>query len=822
MQAAGQYGEVPQYVASRVGASHGHLFNLSHDMSLSSSSATPGQAHAHGHGLSLSHPPAHTQASQSHITSASTQPSFLQSQHQQQHVQHGFSVNMGGVPPKTLSTPPPASHPLAQTPQSTQALQSAAQQLQADIKQHQQQQLHHVPQTTAHDLGVLKTQQQATSSDPVQLARQKDQPLEAQGNTGGGEIVPSTEVQVLVATPNKTTREETSGDGEEVDEEGERGGGGNRWPRQEALALLKIRSEMDAAFRDSSLKGPLWEEISRKLAEMGYHRSAKKCKEKFENVHKYYKRTKEGKTGRQDGKSYRFFTQLEALYGKAGDTTSLINLNNSKSPNQLLHTNTAVGSNTIAHSCGSGGLLISLNGDTPATAHAGLNLTAANHTPLNNFSSSNISGPVPLASFPPFNSTSAAAAHAAAAKNAHIARTLERVESMKREPVNTTSQYFFDDSDDNDDDEDFDDDEEDDDDGDQDDELDEPAGHETAMPAAATTVQNTPRGKKRKRKSLKKYLIFFEKIMKKVIDKQEHMQQKFLEALERRDQDRMIREEAWKRQEMVRLNREQDVRAAERAISASRDASLVAFLQKMTGQSITLPHPTSSIPVQTHNHHSSAIVPADYLQNESNADIRDGYDPSSKRWPKPEVLALIKLRTSLDQRFHEPGSKAVLWEEISAAMSSQGYARTAKRCKEKWENINKYFKKAKESNKKRPENAKTCPYFHHLNALYKEGLLGGSTGGGVNCGGGSSISSKHLMVTEKGEELSEDVIDQGVNTSKYNAEESGPVQEGDSVMVPVGNEMNGSGSSNLPLPATASAIHSTSAVKGVTWRIMQE
>lgn len=41
------------------------------------------------------------------------------------------------------------------------------------------------------------------------------------------------------------------------------GGGGNRWPRQETLALLKIRSDMDAAFRDSSLKGPLWEEVSR-------------------------------------------------------------------------------------------------------------------------------------------------------------------------------------------------------------------------------------------------------------------------------------------------------------------------------------------------------------------------------------------------------------------------------------------------------------------------------------------------------------------------------------------------------------------------------
>ncbi|KAJ4960680.1 hypothetical protein NE237_020590 [Protea cynaroides] len=40
---------------------------------------------------------------------------------------------------------------------------------------------------------------------------------------------------------------------------------GNRWPRQETLALLKIRLEMDVAFRDATLKGPLWEDISRYL-----------------------------------------------------------------------------------------------------------------------------------------------------------------------------------------------------------------------------------------------------------------------------------------------------------------------------------------------------------------------------------------------------------------------------------------------------------------------------------------------------------------------------------------------------------------------------
>ena len=55
---------------------------------------------------------------------------------------------------------------------------------------------------------------------------------------------------------------------------------------------------------------------------MGYKRSAKKCREKFENVDKYYKRTKDGRAGRGDGKAYRFFSELEALHGASSSPAS--------------------------------------------------------------------------------------------------------------------------------------------------------------------------------------------------------------------------------------------------------------------------------------------------------------------------------------------------------------------------------------------------------------------------------------------------------------------------------------------------------------------
>ncbi|XP_073146902.1 trihelix transcription factor PTL [Henckelia pumila] len=104
-------------------------------------------------------------------------------------------------------------------------------------------------------------------------------------------------------------------------------GGGDgcsaRWPRQETLTLLEIRSRLDPKFKEANQKGPLWDEVSRIMfEEHGYQRSGKKCREKFENLYKYYKKTKDGKTGRQDGKHYRFFRQLEALYGENNNNSA--------------------------------------------------------------------------------------------------------------------------------------------------------------------------------------------------------------------------------------------------------------------------------------------------------------------------------------------------------------------------------------------------------------------------------------------------------------------------------------------------------------------
>ncbi|MQM06322.1 hypothetical protein Taro_039145 [Colocasia esculenta] len=501
----------------------------------------------------------------------------------------------------------------------------------------------------------------------------------------------------------------------EVGNGGGGGGGGNRWPREETLALLRIRSEMDAAFRDASLKGPLWEDVSRKLAELGYKRSAKKCREKFENVHKYYKRTREGRAGRQDGKSYKFFTQLEALNGRNGGAGA--------APAAAATVPAAAAIGMVG---GSAGRLQ----PTPLNAIP-LSVGAVVPPPVAGANSPAVSYPSGRGiSFSSDNSFSASGSE-------------EEEEGHPREPRKRRR-------------------------GGRD------GGGEVGVDGGGG-------GERRK------MIAFFEGLMRQVMERQEAMQQKLLEMIEKREQDRMIREEAWRRQEMARLTRENEAMAQEREIAASRDATIIAFLHKMTGQTVptpTLPVVAPSYPVaaqplsqlqqappppgghqpqaqqqqQRHSNHRHGnevvrarpaspqqvvadVAPSTEEQQEA-AGAAGGTDPVSSRWPKPEVHALIKLRSVMETEYQETGPKGPLWEEIAAGMRRMGYSgRSAKRCKEKWENINKYFKKVKDSSKKRPEDAKTCPYFHQLDALYRKKFLL-SAGAGGSCLGNNHVTKQ--------------------------------------------------------------------------------
>ncbi|XP_021771592.1 trihelix transcription factor GT-2-like [Chenopodium quinoa] len=615
---------------------------------------------------------------------------------------------------------------------------------------------------------------------------------ESEGGPGEGVVRPSPEASIM-ATGMEDEEKTQSGSGIGIGGggsgdlfENDRSTGGNRWPRQETIALLKIRSDMDVIFRDSSLKGPLWEEVSRKMAELGYHRSAKKCKEKFENVYKYHKRTKDGRTGKADGKTYRFFEQLEALEQHHLSMTTSSALPPLPQP---------VGQATTpqqqrGQSQGPAQAAVPVTMVIPAgTNPASVTVPSSPHpisvvhttciSPLPHHQQQqqmNVNNPTNQASQlqPQQQPQPQVIHHQSQNQNQH--QHQQQHQQTMGIPTHGSIQ------------------------------MENPSSPSATQSSSSSTSSDEELMGRRKRK--RKWKDFFEKLMKEVIDKQEELQKRFLEAVEKREHDRVAREEAWKLQEMARLNREHDFLVQERSMAAAKDAALISFLQKLSDQQqIPLPLPVQSqtqpqaqtqpqggqvratVPVvsptpvsqpqpqpqpqptqqvlqqtqsqpqpqpqpQVHVPESQvslasptqprpqtqtiaqlpqqpppqlqqALVVANTNNGGDNSDFQKSSNgenllqASSSRWPKAEVQALINLRTNLDQKYQENGPKGPLWEEISAAMRKLGYNRNAKRCKEKWENINKYFKKVKESNKKRPEDSKTCPYFHQLDALYR-------------------------------------------------------------------------------------------------------
>nr|XP_027079330.1 trihelix transcription factor GT-2-like [Coffea arabica] len=479
------------------------------------------------------------------------------------------------------------------------------------------------------------------------------------GGGGSGAALLEAAAEVMVGAENGGGAGEGGGGGGEEEERG-KGEGGNRWPREETLALLKIRADMDLAFRDSTVKAPLWDEVSRKLGELGYHRSARKCKEKFENIYKYHKRTKECRSGRQNGKNYRFFEQLERFDNQPSLPSP---------PLSQIQTHVAETTKT-----------------TTIAAPTIIKVTSGS------------------------------------------------LDSMVPHPSENPNMEFV-------------------------------------TPSTSTTSSSgrESEGSVKKKRKLSDY---FEKLMKEILEKQENLQNQLLAALEKCERDRIAREEAWRLQQMDRIRKEQEYLANERAISAARDATVMAFLQKISEQAIPGQFAEAATPIsEKHPDKQQVQTPGPFtpgtIENQElgtsigrqedmfDVDKRgNGFGESSiqattSRWPKAEVEALVRLRTNLGMQFQDNGLKGPLWEEISSAMKKLGYDRSAKRCKEKWENINKYYKRVRESHKRRPESSKTCPYFHLLESIYEKKSKGVEQNSEWS---GNNLEPEHILMQMMGQQ----------------------------------------------------------------------
>lgn len=368
--------------------------------------------------------------------------------------------------------------------------------------------------------------------------------------------------------------------------------------------------------------------LVRKLGELGYNRSARKCKEKFENILKYHKRTKDMRSGRQNGKHYRFFEQLEMFDNQSSLT--MPNANNDHS---------------------------------------------------------------------------------------YMVETTSKTDPMGIKPLSACSDFVL---------------------SRQNQKQNQILNMDADTPSTSTTSSSERESERGNLKRKRKLEVYFENLMKGVLEKQEKLQNQLLDTLERCERERIEREEEWRKQQIDRIQREQEILANERAIAAAKDAAVMAFLQKMQFPETGVPMSDKHIDKQQvqistslfecvdnrddaaeNNIHISENVLERAMEKQDNVVVENFMQSSASRWPETEVEALVRIRTELGLQYQDNGLKGPLWEEVSAAMKKLGYDRNAKRCKEKWENINKYYKRVKESQKKRPESSKTCRYFSLLDSIYQ-------------------------------------------------------------------------------------------------------
>ncbi|KAL5180531.1 Trihelix transcription factor GT-3b [Glycine soja] len=86
-----------------------------------------------------------------------------------------------------------------------------------------------------------------------------------------------------------------------------------QWSIQETKEFLVIREELDQTFMETKRNKQLWEVISNRMKEKGYHRSAEQCKCKWKNLVTRYKgfETMEQEATRQQ---FPFYNEFNAIF----------------------------------------------------------------------------------------------------------------------------------------------------------------------------------------------------------------------------------------------------------------------------------------------------------------------------------------------------------------------------------------------------------------------------------------------------------------------------------------------------------------------------
>ena len=142
------------------------------------------------------------------------------------------------------------------------------------------------------------------------------------------------------------------------------------------------------------------------------------------------------------------------------------------------------------------------------------------------------------------------------------------------------------------------------------------------------------------------------------MDKQEQVHKQLIEMIKKKERERIIREEAWKRHEMERIKKDEKARAQK----TSRSIAFISFIQNALGHEIKIPiqstmsrmkenrgkdmsedHIQKDVINPFDNRWQEGTMQANVGENHVDKDSGINCDPNNKRWPDAEVQASIML-----------------------------------------------------------------------------------------------------------------------------------------------------------------------------------
>ncbi|XP_060188340.1 trihelix transcription factor GT-4-like [Lycium barbarum] len=100
----------------------------------------------------------------------------------------------------------------------------------------------------------------------------------------------------------------------------------------------------------------------------------------------------------------------------------------------------------------------------------------------------------------------------------------------------------------------------------------------------------------------------------------------------------------------------------------------------------------------------------------------------AETWVQEETRVLIGLRREIDSLFNTSKSNKHLWDQISLKMREKGFDRSPTMCTDKWRNLLKEFKKAKQNQEDRNGSAKMS-YYKEIEEILRDRTNTGAPAG---------------------------------------------------------------------------------------------